>query len=106
MRRGAQDVRLEPGSRIAAAYGTENISERHHNRWEFDRQHADALEKAGFRLSGWSADGRFLEAIELPDHPFHISVLYQPEFKSRPTRPHPLFAELIAATVRRKPGGA
>ncbi len=106
MRRGAQDIRLAANSRIAEAYGSTAISERHHNRWEFDRQYADAVTAAGFRLSGWSADGNYLEAIELPEHPFHIGVIYQPEFKSRPTRPHPLFAELIAAAVRCKTGGA
>jgi len=106
MRRGAQPIRLEAGSRIAAAYGSKSISERHHNRWEFDPAHADALRNAGFGLTGWSADGKYLDAIELPGHPFHIGVIYQPEFKSRPTRPHPLFAELIAATVRRKTGEA
>ena len=106
MRRGAQPINLEAGSRIAAAYGAAAISERHHNRWEFDRAFFGTLADAGFRLSAWSADGKYLEAIEQLDHPFYIGVIFQPEFKSRPTRPHPLFTELIAAAVRCKTGGA
>ncbi len=104
MRRGAQDIRLEPGSRIAEIYNSTAISERHHNRWEFDPQHSEAVRKGGFNLTGWSADGKYLEAIEQPEHPFYVAVIYQPEFKSRPTRPHPLFTELIAAAIHCQKG--
>ena len=67
-------------------------------------QYRPALEKAGMVLSGISSDGHWLEAVELDGHPFFIGVIFHPEFKSRPTRPHPLFTSLVTAVVRRKFG--
>lgn len=104
MRRGAHDIKLEAGSRMAEIYGRTEISERHHNRWEFDQQYSEAVRNGGFHLTGWSADGKYLEAIEHPEHPFYIAVIYQPEFKSRPTRPHPLFSELITVALNCQKG--
>lgn len=104
MRRGAHDCAVVSGTRLAEIYGRTPVSERHHHRWEFDMQYRPALEKAGMVLSGISPDGQWLEAVELNSHPFFIGVIFHPEFKSRPTRPHPLFTSLITAIVRRKFG--
>jgi CTP synthase len=104
MRRGAHDCAVTSGTRLAEIYGRTPISERHHHRWEFDMQYRPALEKAGMVLSGISSDGHWLEAVELDGHPFFIGVIFHPEFKSRPTRPHPLFTSLVTAVVRRKFG--
>ena len=101
MRLGAYTARLRPGSKVAQAYGTQEISERHRHRWEVSNAYRDVLAEYGLRLSGQSPDGGLVEVIELPDHPWFIGCQFHPELKSRPTRPHPLFAAFIAASVRR-----
>jgi CTP synthase len=101
MRLGAYTARLRPGSKVAQAYGTQEISERHRHRWEVSNAYRDVLAEFGLRLSGQSPDGGLVEVIELPDHPWFIGCQFHPELKSRPTRPHPLFAAFIAAAVRR-----
>jgi CTP synthase len=101
MRLGAYTARLRPGSKVAQAYGTQEISERHRHRWEVSNAYRDVLAEYGLRLSGQSPDGGLVEVIELPDHPWFIGCQFHPELKSRPTRPHPLFAAFIAAAVRR-----
>ncbi|MEO8202093.1 MAG: CTP synthase, partial [Gemmatimonadota bacterium] len=102
MRLGAYAARLRPGSRVAQTYGTTEISERHRHRWEVSNAYRDVLAEYGMRLSGQSPDGGLVEVIELPDHPWFIGCQFHPELKSRPTRPHPLFAGFIGAAVRRK----
>jgi CTP synthase len=102
MRLGAYTARLRPGSKVAQAYGTQEISERHRHRWEVSNAYRDVLAEYGLRLSGQSPDGGLVEVIELPDHPWFLGCQYHPELKSRPTRPHPLFAAFIAAAVRRQ----
>lgn len=102
MRLGACPCAIRPGTRLAAVYGQEEVHERHRHRYEFNNAYREALTGAGLVLSGTSPDGRLVEAVELPDHPFYVGVQYHPEFKSRPNRAHPLFRELIAAAVRRQ----
>jgi CTP synthase len=102
MRLGAYTARLRPGSRAAQAYGTSEISERHRHRWEVSNAYRDVLAEFGLRLSGQSPDGGLVEVIELPDHAWFIGCQFHPELKSRPTRPHPLFAGFVAAALRRR----
>ncbi|HET7025704.1 MAG TPA: CTP synthase [Gemmatimonadales bacterium] len=97
MRLGAYAAKLRPGSRAAQAYGTLEISERHRHRWEVNNAYRDVLAEFGLRLSGQSPDGGLVEVIELPDHPWFLGCQFHPELKSRPTRPHPLFAAFIGA---------
>ncbi|HEX2250089.1 MAG TPA: CTP synthase [Gemmatimonadales bacterium] len=102
MRLGAYTARLRPGSRVAQTYGSTEISERHRHRWEVSNAYRDVLAEFGLRLSGQSPDGGLVEVIELPDHAWFIGCQFHPELKSRPTRPHPLFAGFIAAALRRR----
>ena len=102
MRLGAYTARLRPGSRAAQAYGAAEISERHRHRWEVSNAYRDVLAEFGLRLSGQSPDGGLVEVIELPDHAWFIGCQFHPELKSRPTRPHPLFAGFVAAAMRRR----
>ncbi len=104
MRLGSYIAQLEPGSKIAEAYGTTVVSERHRHRYEVNPRYRAALEEAGLLCSGASPDGRLVEFIELPAHPFWVGTQAHPEFKSRPDRPHPLFRELLAAALVRAEG--
>src|SRR5438309_428958 len=97
MRLGAYPCVLKTGTRAAEAYGTTEISERHRHRWEINNNYRDALERHGMVLSGLSPDGRLVEMIELPQHPYFVACQFHPEFKSRPSAPHPLFARFIRA---------
>jgi CTP synthase len=105
MRLGAYTARLRPGSRVAQAYGTTEISERHRHRWEVSNAYRDVLAEYGLRLSVQSPDGGLVETIELPDHAWFIGCQFHPELKSRPTRPHPLFAGFVGAALRHRQGG-
>ncbi len=100
MRLGASPARRRAGSLAAAAYGATEISERHRHRWEVSNAYRDVLAEHGMRLSGQSPDGGLIEIIELPDSPWHLGCQFHPELKSRPTRPHPLFASFIAAAKK------
>ncbi|HJU90359.1 MAG TPA: CTP synthase [Gemmatimonadaceae bacterium] len=102
MRLGAYPARLRPGSLVAEMYGVLEISERHRHRYEFSNAYREMFTEHGMRLSGLSPDGSLVEIIELPDHPWFVGCQFHPELKSRPTRPHPLFAGFIAAAVRSK----
>lgn len=99
MRLGAYEARLQPGSKIAAIYGREEISERHRHRYEVNIGYRERLEKCGLIFAGLSPDGVLPETVEYADHPWFIGVQYHPELKSRPFEPHPLFASFIAAAV-------
>ena len=94
MRLGAYPAVLTPGSLVAEAYGSTEVSERHRHRYEVNNAYRDALNDAGLVISGTSPDGRLVEFVELPRelHPFFVATQAHPELKSRPTRPHPLFA--------------
>jgi CTP synthase len=99
MRLGAYPCRIRPGSKAAEIYGAPEISERHRHRYEVSNQYRDLFQEKGMRLSGLSPDASLVEMIELPDHPYFVACQFHPELKSRPTRPHPLFAGFIAASV-------
>lgn len=100
MRLGAQPCVLRPDSRAAAAYGTARISERHRHRYEVNNTFRDQLTAAGLSLAGLSPDGRLVEAVEIPTHPWFVATQYHPEFKSQPLAPHPLFSAFVAAALR------
>ena len=102
MRLGAYPCFLKPGTKIAEIYGTQLVYERHRHRYEVNPRYHETLEKHGLTLCGISPDGKLVEAIELTDHPFLVATQFHPEFKSRPNRPHPLFAAFIAAALRQK----
>jgi len=101
MRLGAYPARLVPGSLVAEIYGTTSVSERHRHRYEVNNAYRDALEQAGMHLSGTSPDSSLVEFVELDrsQHPFLVATQAHPEFKSRPTRPHPLFAAFVRAAL-------
>jgi CTP synthase len=99
MRLGLWVCKLADGSRARAAYGEEIILERHRHRYEVNNRYRKQLEAAGMRMSGTTVDGKLCEIIELPDHPFFMASQFHPEFKSRPTRPHPLFREFIGSAL-------
>ena len=102
MRLGAQPCLLAPKSLARAAYGEEQISERHRHRYEFNNAYRAQFEKAGMRFTGTSPDGKLVEIMELEGHPWFLSVQFHPELKSRPIEAHPLFRAFIAAALARK----
>ncbi|HOP07604.1 MAG TPA: CTP synthase [candidate division Zixibacteria bacterium] len=97
MRLGAYPCVLDPGSVARAAYGTDEISERHRHRYEVNNAYRTMLEEHGLKLSGLSPDGRLVEIVEISDHRWFVGVQFHPELKSRPTKPHPLFREFVKA---------
>jgi len=97
MRLGSYPCEIAEGSLAAKAYGASHIDERHRHRYEFNNAYRQALETAGLRLTGLSPDGRLVEIVELPGHPWFVGVQFHPELKSRPNRAHPLFREFVAA---------
>jgi CTP synthase len=99
MRLGAYLARLQPGSHVAAIYGTTEISERHRHRYEVNTNYKGRLEQHGMRFSGMSPDGILPEIVEYEDHPWFIGVQFHPELKSRPFEPHPLFSSFVEAAV-------
>ena len=101
MRLGKYPCVLEAGSFSAGAYGKTEISERHRHRYEFSNAYREVLTEKGLRLAGLSPDGRLVEIVEIPEHPWFVGVQFHPEFKSRPNKAHPLFREFIAAAVKR-----
>jgi CTP synthase len=106
MRLGAYVAELEPGSRVAEAYGKTVVSERHRHRYEFNPRYRSQFEDSDLVLSGTSPDNRLVEFIELEGHPFWVGTQAHPEFKSRPTDPHPLFREFVGAALKRAEGRA
>jgi len=100
MRLGTQPAKLTPGSKAAACYGTEEVSERHRHRYEFNNDYRQQFADRGMEFTGTSPDGLLVEVVEIPDHPWFVGVQYHPEFKSQPTRAHPLFAGFIGAALR------
>ncbi|MEY4365780.1 MAG: synthase [Actinomycetota bacterium] len=102
MRLGAYYAVLQPGTKVAEAYGETVVSERHRHRYEFNYNYRARFEEAGFVCSGTSPDKRLVEFIEIKDHPYWVGTQAHPEFKSRPDRAHPLFRELIGASLARR----
>ena len=97
MRLGAMPCQIAMGTLAAKLYGAFVIKERHRHRFEFNNNYREKFEKAGFVFSGTSPDGKLVEIIELPNHPFFIACQFHPEFLSKPHQPHPLFKGFIAA---------
>ena len=106
MRLGAYPAVLAEGSVTADVYGATEVSERHRHRYEVNNAYRDAIESAGLVISGTSPDGRLVEFVEYPrdEHPFFVATQAHPEYKSRPTNPHPLFAGLIGAALGESEG--
>jgi CTP synthase len=102
MRLGSYACQLKPGSLSHRLYGADVIHERHRHRYEFNCLYEQALVDKGLQIVGRSLDGKFVEMVELPDHPWFIAVQFHPEFKSKPRRPHPLFAGFVDAARRFK----
>ena len=100
MRLGAYPCILSGPSFALEAYGLQDISERHRHRYEFNNDFKEALTGKGLRITGVSPDGRLAEVVEIPDHPWFLGCQFHPEFKSRPTDPHPLFRQFIAAALQ------
>jgi CTP synthase len=101
MRLGAQAVEVVPGTRAHDAYGEAVIHERHRHRYEVNNHYRPALIEGGLAVSGTFQGGRLVEIVELPDHPWFVASQFHPEFKSRPTRPAPLFREFVGAALVR-----
>ncbi len=102
MRLGAYPCVLKEGTHSQKAYGTEEISERHRHRYEFNNAYKEDLEKAGLVIAGTSPDGELVEIVEVNDHPFFVGVQFHPEFQSRPLSPHPLFVDFLRASLEQK----
>jgi CTP synthase len=104
MRLGAQPTSLLAGSRAAGAYKSLDVQERHRHRYEFNYEYRDKFVDGGMTIAGASPDGKLVEVVEIDEHPWFVAVQYHPEFKSKPTTPHPLFKAFIAAAGRRHRG--
>jgi CTP synthase len=102
MRLGAYPCILEEGTHALKAYGVREISERHRHRYEFNNAYRDILTSKGLKISGLSPDKELVEIVEIEDHPWFLGCQFHPEFKSRPTDPHPLFRAFIEASLREK----
>jgi CTP synthase len=104
MRLGLYPAELKDGSVVRDAYGEPKVEERHRHRYEVNNAYRDRLEKAGLVFSGTSPDNSLVEFVELPreEHPYYVSTQAHPELRSRPTRPHPLFAGLVGAAIERQ----
>ena len=106
MRLGAYDCKLTPGTKAHEAYGAAVVSERHRHRYEVNNDYREQLEEAGLVVSGTSPDGGLVEVIELPGHPWFVAVQCHPEFKSKPTKAHPLFRDFVGAALAGRQAGA
>jgi len=98
MRLGSYACQLKPGSLSHRLYGSDVIHERHRHRYEFNCLYEPAITEKGLEIVGRSLDGKFVEMVELPSHPWFVAVQFHPEFKSKPLKPHPLFAGFVEAT--------
>ena len=102
MRLGAYPCKVQPGSLAEKVYGAGQISERHRHRYEFNPRYEDELGGHGLVFSGKSPDGKFIEIVEMPDHPWFLGCQFHPEFKSKPLDPHPLFVSFIQAAYQHR----
>jgi CTP synthase len=102
MRLGAYPCAIEPNTRASEAYKQKDISERHRHRYEFNNAYKGVLTRFGMKISGASPDGELVEIVEIEDHPWFLGCQFHPEFKSRPTDPHPLFSAFIGASLKGK----
>jgi CTP synthase len=101
MRLGAQAVEVAEGTRTRELYGDDTIHERHRHRYEVNNTFRDRLVESGLVVSGTFQEGRLVEIVELPDHPWFVASQFHPEFKSRPTRATPLFRGFVGAALDR-----
>ena len=101
MRLGTQTASLDPTSHSSSLYQADTIEERHRHRYEFNNAYRQSFQAHGMRFAGTSPDGTLVEIIELKEHPWMVAVQFHPEFKSKPTDPHPLFAGFIEASLGR-----
>src|SRR5712672_2552631 len=99
MRLGSWPCKIEENSTAQRAYGATDISERHRHRYEFNCEYEKTLTDAGFRITGRSPDGKYVEIVEAPEHPWFLGCQFHPEFKSKPLSPHPLFLAFIGAAL-------
>jgi CTP synthase len=99
MRLGSWPCKIEENSTAQRAYGATDISERHRHRYEFNCEYEKTLTDAGFRITGRSPDGKYVEIVEAPEHPWFLGCQFHPEFKSKPLAPHPLFLAFIGAAL-------
>lgn len=104
MRLGGQQCRLQTESLAFRLYQKDVITERHRHRYEFNSQYLEKLEQAGMRFSGKSIDGRLVEVVEIPDHPWFLACQFHPEFTSTPRKGHPLFSGFVVAAFEHKKG--
>ncbi|HUP42360.1 MAG TPA: CTP synthase, partial [Thermoanaerobaculia bacterium] len=103
MRLGAYPCKLVPGTMAREIYGDrDEVSERHRHRYEVNQKYLDLLTGGGLRLAGMSPDGKFVEMVELPDHPWYLGCQFHPEYQSRPYDPHPLFVSYVAAALEER----
>ena len=102
MRLGLYPCKLTDGAKVRSIYGEELIYERHRHRFELNNAFRRQLTESGLQLAGISPDGKLVEIVELPSHPWFIGVQFHPEFKSRPNKPHKLFTSFIAAALQQK----
>ncbi len=102
LRLGNYPAKLTKGSRVATTYGVTNVTERHRHRYEVNQAFMKEIEAGGLKVTGFSPDGKLVEYIEAPDNDYYVATQAHPEFRSRPTRPHPLFLGLIRAAVKAK----
>lgn len=102
MRLGAYPCHVKEGTKMYAAYGADNISERHRHRYEFNNKYRTQMEKQGLKIAGTSPDQNLVECVEVSENLWHVAVQYHPEFQSRPNKPHPLFKSFIEACLKYK----
>ena len=100
MRLGAYPCKLVENSKVKKLYNQDVIEERHRHRFEYNNDYREQMEKAGLKIAGVSPDGNLVEIVELENHPFFVGCQFHPEFKSRPNKPHPLFVELVAKSIK------
>ncbi|TCN24034.1 CTP synthase [Mesobacillus foraminis] len=100
LRLGLYPCKLNEGTRAYEAYTDAVVYERHRHRYEFNNEYRQKMEEAGFVFSGTSPDGRLVEIVEIKDHPWFLACQFHPEFKSRPTRPQPLFRDFVEASIK------
>jgi len=102
MRLGAYPCVIQPGTLAERSYGETEISERHRHRYEVNQKYLEQLKAGGLRVAGMSPDGKFVEMVELPDHPWFLGCQFHPEYKSKPFAPHPLFISYIGAALENR----
>ena len=102
MRLGAQPTKLAEDCHAIRAYESEDTSERHRHRYEFNNSYRQQFDRHGMQVTGTSPDGNLVEIVEIPNHPWFLAVQFHPEFKSQPTKAHPLFTHFVSAAIEHR----